>query len=268
MEEYKEVARKVRLRVLDMIHRTKSPHIGSSYSCVEVLVALYFNVLKVEPGTMQSPDRDRFIMSKGHACPALYAVLTERGYINEQIISGFAVDGGMLEHHPARNPSHGIELSSGSLGHGLSVGVGMALASKLDKTDNRVYVLMSDGELNEGSVWEAVMFAAHHQLNNLVAILDCNRIQALGFTCDIINLDPLAVKWRDFGWHAQELNGHDFNQLYGALGSLSDEKPNVLVLHTVKGKGVSFMENELLWHYRAPNEAEYSNARSEIVRCD
>ncbi|NOZ25645.1 MAG: transketolase [Nitrospirae bacterium] len=258
---YEETARRVRKSVLDMIHKTRSPHIGPSFSVVEILVALYFRHLNTSSGN----DRDRFILSKGHACPALYAVLHEKGFISREELDGFAVNGGTLEQHPVRDPGRAIEASTGSLGHGLSIAAGMALAARVDRGEYRVYVLLSDGELNEGSVWEAVMFAGHHRLHNLIALVDYNRMQALGRTRDIIGLEPLGEKWEAFGWHVQEVDGHDFGALFDALDSLSGRKPNVLIMHTVKGKGVSFMENDVLWHYRSPDDNEYERALKELL---
>ncbi|RJQ20612.1 MAG: transketolase [Nitrospiraceae bacterium] len=256
---------RVRRSVLEIINRTGSPHIGSSFSIVEILVALYFGNLKVSPDDTHNPDRDRFILSKGHACATLYAVLAERGFLSKNDLEGFAVNGGTLEQHPNRDLMCGIEVSTGSLGHGLSIGAGMALAGKVDGKGYKVYVLMGDGELNEGSVWESIMFAGHHGLSNLVALVDCNRIQALGCTKDIMDLEPLNDKWKSFGWEVRDIDGHDFGQIFSTLGSLSQEKPNVIILHTVKGKGVSFMEDKLLWHYRAPDDDEYKRAIKELI---
>ena len=255
----------VRKTILDIIYKTKSPHIGSSFSIVEILVALYFHQLNISSDAPLNPDRDRFILSKGHACATLYAVLAERGFISKDDLNGFAVNDGVLEQHPNIDLTKGIEVSTGSLGHGLSIGTGMALAGKVDNKQHKIYVLLSDGELNEGSVWEAVMFAGHHKLNNLTAIIDHNKIQALGCTRDIINLEPIGEKWGCFGWNVQEINGHNFKQIFNALNSLSLTQPNVIILHTIKGKGVSFMENELLWHYRAPDEKEYELALKELM---
>ncbi len=262
--DYKKIAKNVRRSILSIIHRTGSPHIGPSFSVVEILVALYFKFLNTSPEDSYNPDRDRFILSKGHACPALYAVLAERGFLSKEELDSFAVDDGVLEQHPNRNLGCGIEISAGSLGHGLSIGTGMALAGKVDGQQRKVYVLLSDGELNEGSVWEAIMFAGHHRLNNLVALVDYNKMQALGYTRDIIDLESLGEKWKSFRWNVQEVNGHNFQQVFNSLRSLSYEKPNVIILHTVKGKGVSFMEDQLLWHYRAPNKEEYKLALKEL----
>lgn len=266
LEQYQLLACSVRRKTLEIVYTTKSPHIGPSLSIIEILVALYFKFLNVSPANFADPERDRFILSKGHACATLYVVLAEKGFINECDLGGFAQNGGTLEQHPNRDLKKGIEVSTGSLGHGLSVGAGMALAGKIDGKGYRTCVLMSDGELNEGSVWEAVMFAAHHRLSNLIAFVDRNRMQALGHTQDIIDLEPVAKKWECFGWHAQEVNGHNFADIFRALDNLSSVQPNVLILNTIKGKGVSFMENELLWHYRCPDESEYKQAVRELAQ--
>ncbi len=264
--QYQKQAQHIRKSVLDIIRRTKSPHIGPSFSIVEIMVALYFRAINHAPDRPLHPDRDRFILSKGHACATLYAVLAERGFIDHKDLDSFATNDGALEQHPNFDLERGIEVSTGSLGHGLPIGAGMALAREIDKKQYRVYVLMGDGELNEGSVWEAVMFAGHHRLSSLVALVDSNKIQALGCTRDVLDLEPLAEKWKAFGWHVQEVDGHNFSQIFGALDSLSREKPNVIILHTIKGKGVSFMEGELLWHYRAPDDREYELALKELSK--
>jgi transketolase len=261
---YEEISRKVRKVVLDIIYKSKSPHIGSSFSIAEILVALYYKVLNISPDDTHNPDRDRFILSKGHACPTLYAVLAERGFLSNDDLKGFAVNGGTLEQHPSMDLSRGIEVSTGSLGHGLSIGAGMALAGLNDSKRYEVYVILGCGELNEGSVWEAIMFAGQHRLNNLVALVDYNKIQAMGHTRDIIDLEPLGEKWKSFGWDVQEIDGHNFEQIFKSLNSLSSEKPNVIILHTIKGKGVSFMEDRLLWHYRTPDDKEYKLALREL----
>jgi len=260
--DYVATAQKVRRTILEMIYKTRSPHIGSSFSIVEILVALYFKVLNIS----DDADRDRFILSKGHACPALYATLYEKNFLTRGDIEGFAVDHGILEQHPKSDLKKKIEVSTGSLGHGLSIGAGMSLAAKVARKPFRVFVLLSDGELNEGSVWEAVLFAGHHALNNLTALVDFNKMQALGFTRNILNLEPLGEKWRSFGWHPQEVDGHDFGQIFRAVHNLSSDRPNVIILHTTKGKGVSFMENNLLWHYRAPDDHEFLLAKTELSK--
>jgi transketolase len=266
MKKYISLANAIRKNALRLVHRTQSPHIGSAFSCVEILVSLYFKVLKVGPKNPLNPKRDRFIFSKGHACPSLYAVLKEKGFLSEADLKGFAINGGILEQHPNRDLKKGIEVSTGSLGHGLAIGSGMAYAAKKDKHKYRIFVLLSDGELNEGSTWESIMFASQHKLDNIVAIVDYNKIQALGFTKDIIDLEPLADKWVSFGWHVKEANGHDFRSLFKAFDSVlkMKGKPKVIIAHTVKGKGVTFMENNLLWHYRAPDDEEYKKALKEL----
>jgi transketolase len=263
---FQALSRAIRKVILDLVHRTGSPHIGPSFSMVELLTVLYFEILKIDPSHPDESDRDRFILSKGHAVPALYAVLAERGFIGQEDLAGFAVNGGVLEQHPNRDVGRGIELSTGSLGHGLSVAAGMALAAKRDGRPSRVFVLLGDGELNEGSVWEAAMFASHHGLDNLTAIVDYNKMQALGRTEDIIRLDSLSQKWSSFGWTVMEVDGHDVEQVSETLNLLpfTEGHPNALIAHTVKGKGVSFMEDSLLWHYRAPNDNEYGLALKEL----
>ena len=265
-KNYESLAKAARRQVLDIICRTKGPHIGSSFSCVDLLVVLYFRTLRAKPEDSQNPQRDRFIFSKGHASPALYAVLFERGFLSHKDMEGFAVNGGTLQQHPDCNPRCGIEFSTGSLGHGLSVGAGMAYALRKDGNPARVFVMMSDGELNEGSTWEAVLFAAHHKLENLVLVIDYNRMQALGFTSDTLELDPLAQKFAAFNWASATIDGHSFPEIVDAYDRLpfSREKPSVIVADTVKGKGVSFMENKLQWHYCCPGEEDYVLACKEL----
>lgn len=263
----KEIAKEARKTIISMLYKCKGPHIGSSFSIVEILVALYFKCLLVSPGKCRDEKRDRFILSKGHSCAALYAVLFLKGFFGEKVLKGFSVNGGTLEHHPTRNLKWGIEVSSGSLGHGLSIGAGMAVAAKNDRVKHRIFVLLGDGEINEGSVWEAAMFASQHKLDNLVAIVDYNKIQALGRTEEVINLEPLSEKWRSFGWAVKEIDGHDFKQIISVFNKIPfhSQKPSVIIAHTTKGKGVSFMEDELLWHYRCPDEEEYKKALKEIL---
>lgn len=260
------LAKSIRRTILDLCHKTKSGHVGSSFSIVEILTALYFRFLSVEPDDPENPDRDRLILSKGHACAALYSVLAARGFMSQMDLDGFAVNGGTLEQHPNRDIRKGVEASTGSLGHGLSIGAGMALAAKKDKRKGKVYVILGDGELNEGMVWEAAMFAAHHGLDNLVAVVDMNGIQALGRTSEVIGLEPVLNKWTAFGWGAREVDGHGFGEIFRALEAVpfSVSRPSAVIARTVKGKGVSFMEDRLLWHYRPPNEEEYAAALKEL----
>jgi transketolase len=261
-----ELAKAIRRDILNLCFKTGSSHIGSSFSIVEILTALYFKSMNVSPQTAKSPERDRFILSKGHGCPALYVTLHHRGFISRDVLEGFAADGGTLEQHPTRKLEWGIECSTGSLGHGLSVGAGMALAAKRDKRDYRVFVLLSDGETNEGSTWEAAMFAAQHRLDNLIAVIDYNKMQALGKTEEVIHLEPYAEKWESFGWSTVEVNGHDIGELRNAFDRIpfSHGKPSCVIAHTVKGKGVCFMENDLLWHYRCPDPEEFEKAICEL----
>lgn len=266
IEEYKEIAKRIRREILEMIYKAKMPHIGSAFSIVEILVALYFKCLSVSPENKKDKNRDIFILSKGHSCSALYAVLAERGFFKKEILKKFAVNGGLLEGHPTRNLDLGIEVSTGSLGHGLSIGAGIAVAKKFDNLNSRVFVLLSDGETQEGSVWEAALFAAHHQLDNLIAIIDYNKLQALDKTENILNLEPFKKKWESFSWQVKEIDGHDFNQIIQVLEEVPFKqlKPSVIIAHTKKGKGVSFMEDNILWHSKYPDEEEFKKALKEL----
>jgi transketolase len=263
---YEEIARKVRRAILEVLYRTKGPHIGCSFSMVELLVALYCKILKVDPQNPADLNRDRFLLSKGHGVPALYAILAEKGFLDEKTLAGFAQDGGTLEQHPNKDIQKGIEITSGSLGHGLSVGVGMALAGKYDNRDYRTFVMLGDGELEEGSSWEAILFAGHHKLDNLTAIVDYNKLQALARVSDILDLDPLADKLKSFNWEVKEVDGHNIKEIINALENIPFQagKPSCLIAHTIKGKGVSFMENDPRWHDRCPDEEEYKKALSEL----
>ena len=260
------LASRLRVRVLQMVHDAKASHVGSCLSAADVLAVLYANVLRARPDRPDWPDRDRFILSKGHAAAALYAVLAERGFVPEEWLSTYCQDGSKLAGHATSHGVPGVDVSTGSLGHGLSIGCGMALAGKRDGRPYRVFVLMSDGECQEGSVWEAALFAPHHRLDNLVAIVDYNRIQSFGAVKEVLALDPLADKWRAFGWAARDIDGHDCRQIEEALSSVPFEagKPTIIIAHTTKGKGVSFMENQLAWHYKAPSDGEMAQAVAEL----
>jgi transketolase len=266
VRKYENLAKEIRNEVLNMIYRARAPHIGCSFSMIELLVALYFKTLKIDYKNPENSKRDRFILSKGHGVHTLYAVLAKKGFISPGGLKNYGRDGNNLEFHPNRDLKMGVEITSGSLGHGLSVGAGMALSGKRDKMPYRVFVYLGDGELNEGSNWEAIMFAAQHKLDNLVAIVDHNKLQAMGRSEKIINMSPLKSKWDSFGWATKEVDGHDFYAIFKALEKIpfSSGKPNCLIAHTVKGKGVSFMENALEWHDKCPNEAEYKAALAEI----
>lgn len=261
-----EISKKIRKKILKMIFNSQTSHIGSSLSTVDILTVLYFKVLSIDPKNAWAKDRDRFILSKGHACAALYATLALRGFFSEEILDEYCINGGRLPGHSTMHCASGVEVSTGSLGHGLSIGAGMAIAAKHDGYKYRVFVLLSDGECNEGSVWEAAMFAAHHKLDNLIAIVDCNKLQAFGRTKEVVNLEPLVDKWIAFGWGAKEIDGHNFTQIEKALGKVPFEKnkPNVVIAHTIKGKGVSFMEDQLVWHYKSPNKEQMELALKEL----
>lgn len=264
--ELKAISTQVRKDVLDLVCRTKGPHIGPCYSCVDLLVGLYFGGMSVSPKRSADPSRDRFIFSKGHASPALYAVLHRRGFFKDSDIAGFALNGGTVQQHPDRDLKKGIEVSTGSLGHGLSTGAGMAYALKRDGSKACVFVLISDGELDEGSTWEAVLFAGHHKLDNLVLIVDYNKMHALGPSKKTLDLDPLMDKFKAFKWATRKIDGHSFPQIRKSLATLPYRKnsPNVIIADTVKGKGVSFMENDLRWHYACPDPSDRARAYCEI----
>jgi transketolase len=261
----KQLAKKIRIHATRMIHTAKSSHLGSNLSMAEIMAVLYGKIMRISPDHPFAPNRDRFILSKGHAAAGYYAVLAECGFFPVDWLDSFYVNGARLAGH-ATYGIPGIEVSSGALGHGLSMAAGMALAGKRDKASYRIFVVLSDGECDEGSTWEAAMFSAHHHLSNLIAIVDYNKIQALGHTRDVIDLEPFADKWKAFGWAVTDVDGHDIDGLDDALATLPFEpnKPSCLIAHTVKGKGVSFMEDDVLWHYRNPQDEEYENAMQEL----
>jgi transketolase len=260
------VARRVRATVVELSRRGRSPHLGSCLSCVDVLVAAYFAALDLDPTRPADPDRDRFLLSKGHAAPALYATLCERGFFGRQLLDHYNEDGAVLAEQPSPGCVPGMEAATGSLGHGLPLGVGMALAARIHRKPYRVFVLMSDGECNEGSVWEAAMFAPAQRLGNLCTIVDYNRWQATGRSDEVLALAPLAEKFRAFGWRTLEADGHDANALACALRAVeaASAQPTAIVAHTVKGKGVSFMEDDNNWHYRIPTADEVVAAQREL----
>lgn len=246
-----------------MVFNSKSSHIGSCFSIVEILYVLYFKILKVHPSQPNHPERDKFILSKGHGSAALYAVLAEKGFFSREKLTGYFVDNGCLPGHLDMTVVPGIEASAGSLGHGLSIGVGMAIANTKGKLPGRIFVLLGDGECNEGSVWEAVMLSSTLKLKNLTAIVDFNKLQGYGRTNEVINQENMSERWKAFGWDAYDVDGHNLNELEKVL-VLPQSRPKVIIAHTVKGKGVSFMENRLEWHYKSPNEKQYRQAMHEI----
>lgn len=245
---------------------SKESHVGSALSCADILTVLYFGILNINPKNPLDPNRDRFILSKGHAVSALYAVLAEKGFFQKKLLETFCQNASQLPGHSTKDSAPGIEVSTGGLGHGLPMGIGMALAAKHDNKKHRVFVLMSDGECNEGTTWESAMFAAHHNLDNVTVIIDYNGQQGLGKSKDIINNEPFTKKWKAFGWETKEINGHNYNAIKKALVSPTHKyKPRVIIAKTTKGKGVSFMEtDQLLWHYRNPNEEQYKLALVEL----
>jgi transketolase len=261
-----EFSRKLRLHALNMTSRGSSSHIGSALSIADIVAVLYGQVLNVDPQNPKKPDRDRFILSKGHAGAIVYAALAERGFMPLEKLTTHYQNGSDLSGHVSHKGIPGVELSTGSLGHGLPVGAGMAYAGKMARGTHRVFVLLSDGECDEGSNWEAILFAAHHGLDNLVAIVDYNKYQSLKTTTETLNLEPFRAKWESFGWCVHEVDGHDHGQLLQALSKQSVEpgKPTCIIAHTTKGKGISFMENQVLWHYRTARGDEYEAAKAEL----
>ena len=261
----KELAREIRRNALLMVHRAKASHIGSALSISDIVAVLYDKILKLTPADPKAADRDRFILSKGHGCVAVYAALAETGFFPHEDLLSYGQDHSVLMNHISHKIS-GVEFSTGSLGHGLPFGAGKALAAKKLKESWRTFVLLSDGELGEGSNWEAMMFAAHHRLDNLVAIVDYNKLQSLTTVDQTLRLEPLADKARSFGWTVLEIDGHDHTALQDALSSIPWEadKPSFLIAHTVKGKGVSFMENRVEWHYKSPTSDELAQALEEL----
>lgn len=263
--ELKKKAIEIRKDILKMLTIAGSGHTGGSLSIVEILTALYYYKLKNDPKRPLWDGRDKFLLSKGHGCPALYAVLADKGYFTKDKLWGLRKLGSQLQGHPQIGLP-GIEISSGSLGQGLSIANGMALSARLDKTATRVYCLIGDGETNEGQIWEAVMTAAHYKLDNVCVIIDFNGLQIDGFCCEVKEMGPYIHKWIDFGWSAFETDGHDIVKLMDALDAAEavKGKPSVIIAHTVKGKGVSFIENKVEWHGVAPKKEEYDRAVAEL----
>jgi transketolase len=268
LAELQAVAKRVRREIIEMTGAAKSGHPGGSLSAVEILVELYFDHMRIDPQKPAWPDRDRFILSKGHAAPVLYAVMAETGYAETPIdrLNTLRKFGSVYQGHPDMRFIHALEASTGSLGEGLSLAIGMGLAARLDGRASRTYVLLGDGESQEGQIWEAAMSGAFHKIDNVVAIVDYNRIQLDGFVKDIMEVEPLADKWRAFGWHTIEIDGHDIPAIQKALGEAeaTKGKPTCIVAHTIKGKGVSFMENNPKFHGTAPSADEVKLALQEL----
>jgi len=266
IKEMEAIAKRLRRHIISMTGKAGSGHPGGSLSAVEIATALYFRVLRHNPNDPEWPDRDRFILSKGHAAPLLYATLAECGYFPVEELSTLRQLDSRLQGHTDRTLTPGVEMSAGSLGQGLSFATGVALAGRLNSQEYKVYVLLGDGECDEGQVWEAAMAAAHYKLDNLVAIVDNNGLQIDGWNCDVMNLAPFNEKWRAFNWHVIEVDGHDFTQLIDAFNQakLIKGQPTVIIAHTIKGKGVSFMENNPDFHGKAPTAAEVEIALKEL----
>lgn len=258
-------AKRIRQEIIEIIYRAGSGHPGGSLSGVEIGTALFFHLLKHNPDKPLDPYRDRFILSKGHAAPLLYVLLQQAGYYPSEWLPGFRQLNSPLQGHPHSLKCPGIEVSTGSLGQGLSIACGLAWGERYNRHDNYIYVLMGDGELDEGQVWEAAMFASHYKLSNLIAFVDRNNLQIDGCTEEVMALEPLADKWRAFGWDVHEIDGHSFHDIIRTVNQAQlQEKPSVLIARTVKGKGVSFMENVCSWHGKAPNKEQYNAAMKEL----
>ena len=267
MKTLEVVAAKGRLLGLDMVYDCASGHLGGSFSAMDALAVLYFDVMNVDPQNPANPDRDRFVLSKGHCTPALYPILAQRGFFPQEDLKLFRSIDGHLSGHAEMNHVKGVDMSTGSLGQGISAAVGMALAGKMDKKDYRVYSILGDGEIEEGQVWEAFMAAAKYNLDNLCAVIDVNGLQIDGKTADVMPTEPLDKKMEAFGWNVIPVDGHDLAALSAAFEQAKtvSGKPTVLLAKTVKGKGVSFMENDAGWHGKAPNAEQYEKARAELV---
>lgn len=262
----KEIAKRVRQDILRMSVNAQSAHTGGALSAVEILVALYFQIMKVFPKSPDHPNRDRLVFSKAHDGKVLYAVLAERGYFDKEILSGYEADGGLLPGHATRHCVPGVEVSAGSLGHGLSMAAGMAYIGKLDGKAFRVFAVLSDGECDEGSTWEAILFAGHHKLDNLVVVIDYNKLQGYGFTKDVLDLEPFADKWESFGWAVKTINGHDFEEIIPILSKLPfvKDKPSVVIANTIKGLGgVKKHVNQVSSQYKPPTQEELEEILKE-----
>ena len=265
MTNSKELAKKIRLHALKMTHVGGSSHIGSIFSIADILAVLYEDILFFNPKNPDLEKRDRFILSKGHSGAGVYAALAEKGFFPVSELKKHYSDGSKFSGHVSHKEVPGVEFSTGSLGHGLSVSCGLALSAKLNKQKHKIICLMSDGECDEGSNWEAILFSAHHNLDNLIAIVDYNKLQSIYSPKQTLNLEPFKDKWETFGWNVQEVDGHDHKKLNESFSlKTSNKRPNCIICHTVKGKGVSFMENNNLWHYRSPQGNEYLEAKKEL----
>ena len=264
--ELQENAYKIRVNIIKMLEKSKSGHPGGSLSAVEILTALYFKEMRVDPQNPRCEDRDRFVLSKGHAAPVLYATLAEKGFFPKEELNNLRKINSMLQGHPDMKGTPGVDMTTGSLGQGLSAAGGMALAGKIDNKDYRVYALLGDGEVQEGIIWESAMFAAHNKLDNLTAFLDHNGLQIDGRNEDVMNIEPIDEKFKAFGWHVIKIDGHSFEEIFSAIDEAKNTKgkPTVIIAKTIKGKGVSFMEDQAGWHGKAPSAEEANKALDEL----
>ena len=263
----KKISNLIRKRILITSHSAKIPHLGSCLSCVDILVYLYWEQLKINPKYPYDDNRDRFLLSKGHGAPALFQVLAERGFFSKEKLKDFGKEGSVFhEHPPVPGYIPGVEAATGSLGHGFPMALGMALGGKIKGLKYTCYALLSDGECNEGSIWEAAMLSSAQKLSNLIGIVDYNKWQATGRSKNIMSLDPLSLKWKSFGAEVIEINGHDFNDMKKAFDHciLQKDRPSMIIAHTIKGKGITFMEDDNNWHYRTPNSEELELALKEL----
>lgn len=271
INELQGIACRIRKMVLEMVFRAQSGHLGGSFSVAEIVASLYFSEMRFDPHNPRWEKRDRLVPSKGHCAPSIYSALSMKGVIAPEILDDLRQAGCILQGHPCMNKVPGIDMSTGSLGHGLSIGLGMALGARIKKEDYYVYVLLGDGELNEGQNWEAAMAAAKYSLTRLVAIVDRNRVQLDGPTEEIMPLEPLIDKWRAFNWNTTTVDGHAVEEIVEGIrwAKCQTDRPSVIIANTVKGKGVSFMENSHIWHGRPPNREEYEMAKQELKeKCD
>ncbi len=266
-EELEKISLLLRRKIIETSHGAKIPHLGSCLSCLDILVYLYWRELKIDPFDPNNESRDKFVLSKGHGAPALFQVLAEKKFFSKKDLDEFGKNGSLFHEHPPKpGLINGIEAATGSLGHGMPMALGMALASRIKGIRNRCYALLSDGECNEGSIWESAMLAASQKVESLTIIVDYNKWQATGKSNEIFKLEPLIDKWESFGWHVNEIDGHNFNEISEAFRDAKSNniKPSAIVAHTIKGKGISFMEDDNNWHYRTPNDKELENALKEL----
>lgn len=263
--DFINLSKEIRRKILAMVFNTQGSHIGCSLGVVEILIALYFEILNIDPKHPEKEERDRFVLSKGHACATLYSVLAKRGFFSEQLLEKYCINGSKIAAHSTLGSLPGIEATAGSLGHGLPMAAGMALAAKHKKLTSKIYVLTGDGECMEGSIWEAILFSSHYKLDNLILIIDNNDLITLGKISEITDLYPLDKKLESFGWATVTVNGHNINDIISALKTPHPDKPMAIVAKTVKGKGVSFMENNLEWHGKCPTKEQYELALNELI---